>query len=68
MNKDQLARVMKTLEDVYTPSGDAAVVTRARLSGRRVVALVTGEYDQGRWYRLGDLTAREDLDVPRPHE
>jgi hypothetical protein len=59
---------MRTLEDVYTPSGDAVVVTRAGMSGRRVVVMVIGEYDQGTWYRLGDLTAREDLDVPHPGE
>jgi len=69
MNRDQLARVMNTLEDVYTSSGDPVVVSGWRMSGRRVMVQVTGEYEAGTWHRLGDLTAKEDLDrVPGPRE
>lgn len=64
MDISQVRRAAQTLEDVFTPDGDAVVID-GRVTRRRGTqgVRVTGNTGDNfrRWYPLTDLTAREDL-------
>lgn len=71
MNRDQAKRAAQTLEDVFTPEGDAVVIERLHtfattchsLTGKGQCAKVTGTGGAhfGVWFPISDLTAKEDI-------
>lgn len=68
MNLEQARRCAETLEDVFTPEGDAVVVGLLRQEGlgpgrvKHWTARVSGgNGHEGKWFDIADLTAREDI-------
>lgn len=64
MTQAEAKHAAETLQDVFTPDGDAAVVSRLHtftspshaLFGKGQCAKVTGRYDDGTWYPITELT------------
>jgi hypothetical protein len=60
MNQEQARRCSSTLEDVFTPMGDAVVMVRCSVSAGIPMAYVTGKHYRGP-YAIANLTAKEDV-------
>lgn len=60
MTQEQARRASATLEDVYTPMGDAVVIAHCCMHEGNPSAYVTGAHYTGH-YGIIDLTAKEDL-------
>lgn len=59
MNRQQAARAALTLEDVFTPEGDAVTIAQTTPDGWEV--RVNGTTCADQWMHINHLTAREDL-------
>lgn len=64
MTQKEAKYAAETLQDVFTPDGDAAVVSRLHtftspshaLFGKGQCAKVNGRHDDDAWYPIADLT------------
>jgi hypothetical protein len=73
MNIDRAKLASETLEDVFTPDGDAGVIAELdRLEDEAddgtVIARLSGRLVEGKWYDILDLKTVEDLRAERVAE
>lgn len=69
MTRTEAKRASQTLEDVFTPKGDAVTIARlytfsdpaAELYGKGQCAQVNGVYDYAHWYPISELTTSTQL-------
>ena len=57
MTYERAIKAAQTLEDVFTPDGDAVVIASVGNDD----AIVTGRLHHAKLFKLSELTTREDL-------